>query len=311
MSRFSPAVFALSLIAAVIAIPAAAAQRAFVASTGSDANSASGCGLAAPCRTFAAALTVVDNGGEVIALDAAGYGPITITKSVTITANPGFYAGIAVPTGNAVTIDTTGVNVTLRGLNINGNVRGVGINNGVSMTNGSGLSIENCAISNFEGHGVYVATPATVRIVDSIIRDNVRTGVYLYNGATATVSGSKFLGNITAGVSVDAPAGTTTTAAISDSVMMNSYNGVSAATSYTTAIVRRSVIRSTLSDNCFGAAVGGAATTVLTLSDSMVTGNSCAGLFQSGGATLESLGNNTVRQNGGNTSGTITTVSPM
>jgi len=39
-------------------------------------------------------MTQVDPGGEVIALDAAGYGAVTITKSVNIIANPGFYAGI-------------------------------------------------------------------------------------------------------------------------------------------------------------------------------------------------------------------------
>src|ERR1700694_4447420 len=90
MSRLSPVVFALSLIAAVAAAPAEAAQRAFVASGGSDANTASGCGLSMPCRSFASAQTVVSDGGEIGALDAAGYGPIAITKNVTIHAKPGF-----------------------------------------------------------------------------------------------------------------------------------------------------------------------------------------------------------------------------
>src|ERR1700674_3600478 len=118
MSRLSRVVFALSLVAAVVAIPADAAQRAFVSSSGNDANTASGCGLAMPCRSFASAQTVVSDGGEIVALDAAGYGPIAITKNVTITANPGFYAGIAAPSGDAVTIATAGIKVTLRGLNI-------------------------------------------------------------------------------------------------------------------------------------------------------------------------------------------------
>ena len=93
MPRLSPVVLALSLMGAVVAAPADAAQRVFVSSSGSDANTASGCGLAAPCRSFSSAQTVVSDGGEIVALDAAGYGPITITKNVTVTANPGFYAG--------------------------------------------------------------------------------------------------------------------------------------------------------------------------------------------------------------------------
>jgi hypothetical protein len=65
-----------------IGFPACAwtAPRAFVASTGSDANAAQACARSAPCRTFQAAVDVVDDGGEVIALDAAGYGAVTITS---------------------------------------------------------------------------------------------------------------------------------------------------------------------------------------------------------------------------------------
>src|ERR1700682_1260805 len=142
MSRFSPAFAALSLIAAVVATPAEASLRAFVSSSGNDVNTASGCGIGAPCRSFASAQTVVSDGGEIVALDAAGYGPITVTKNVTITANPGFYAGIAAPgTTNAVMIGTAGIAVILRGLNINSTS---GNNNGIAMANGSRLSIATC-----------------------------------------------------------------------------------------------------------------------------------------------------------------------
>jgi hypothetical protein len=64
--------------------------------------------------------SVVNDGGEIVALDGAGYGAITNTKNVTITANPGFYAGIAAAgVVNAVSIATAGISVTLRGLSIN------------------------------------------------------------------------------------------------------------------------------------------------------------------------------------------------
>jgi Periplasmic copper-binding protein (NosD) len=311
MLRLSPAVVVLSLIAIVAAPSVEAAQRAFVASYGSDSNTASGCGLATPCRTFAAALTVVDNGGEVIALDGAGYGPITITKSVTITANPGFYAGIAATTASnayAVTIATAGVNVTLRGLTINNN----GGFHGVVMTNGANLSIENCIISNFAtGNGVDVRTAATVRIIDSIIRDNY-WGVYLDGGAMAGISGTKILGNSNGVMVRGGVDNTTTTAAVSDSNVSGNGVGVYAQAVAANAVARVSFIRSTISNNGWGIYVTDyiVGTQVITVSDSMVTGNNY-GLYQAGTSTLESLGNNTVRQNGTNTSGTITTVSPM
>jgi hypothetical protein len=307
MSRVSATVSALALIGALASNPAEAVQRAFVASFGSDANTASNCTLSNPCRGFTAAMTVVDAGGEVVAMDAAGYGAVTITKSVTLTANPGFYAGISASTGNAITIATASVKVTLRGLNINS----IGANNGVAMTDGSTLSVENCIISNFSGNGVHVPTGAMVRIVDSVIRENV-TGVFLSSGATATISGTKILGNSNIGVYVSGfPASTTTTAAISDSVVAGNSSFGIYALAIAGATARASVNRTTAVNNVIGIAVdNGAGTQVIIVSNSLVTGNSQSGLAQAGAtSTLKSLGNNTVDQNLFNIVGTLTTVS--
>src|ERR1700757_431036 len=72
----------------------ASAQRVFVsAQAGDDANP---CTVASPCRTFGKALSSVAAGGEIIALDSGGYGPVTITQAVSITVPMGIYAGITV-----------------------------------------------------------------------------------------------------------------------------------------------------------------------------------------------------------------------
>jgi hypothetical protein len=108
---FAPiAAIALALAAA----QAHAAQRAFVASSGSDVNVAAGCTFAAPCRSFQGAHAAVDAGGEIVALDTAGYGVVTITKSVSILGNPGTVPSISVASGNGVTIATPGVRVSAR-----------------------------------------------------------------------------------------------------------------------------------------------------------------------------------------------------
>jgi hypothetical protein len=308
MSRLSPAVLALCLAAAVAAIPAEAAQRAFVSSSGNDANTASGCGLAAPCRSFASAQTVVNDGGEIVALDGAGYGPITVTKNVTITANPGFYAGIAAATGDAVTIATANINVILRGLNING----VGGTNGVVMTNGTSLAIENCVISNFTSRGVFVDAPAKVRIADSVVRGNGLDGIVFGNGATADVVSTKAVANGQVGISVLGDvASTITTVAVSDSIASGNLFGM-VANSFEaggTATARLTVTHSTASNNAnagiFAFTSPGPA--LVTVGYSMATGNGIG--LQNSGATLRSLGNNIVNQNGTDTSGTITTIS--
>jgi hypothetical protein len=292
----------LALVAGLASHPAEALQRAFVASYGNDANTATFCLLGNPCRGFAAAHSVVDPNGEIVALDGAGYAAVTITKSVTITANPGFYAGISVSTGNGVTIATAGVNVILRGLNIN-NVGSA--SNGVSMTNGSSLAIENCVVSNFGGSGVVVNTGAKVRIVDSLFRANAY-GIYLTSGVDAAIAGVKVMGNSGQGMELDNTiTATNLTVSITDSVFSGHNSGVyaSAVSGATTNVT---VIRSTSSNNNFGFAITNSAT--LTVGSSMATSN-LYGFYQSGSSAFRSLGNNIVDQNiTSNTLGTITAI---
>src|SRR6185369_12465612 len=83
----------------------AAAQRAFVSAGGIDNPN---CSLAAPCRSFAVAIAAIISGGEVIVLDSAGYGPVTITKSASIITPSGIYAGVSVFTGSGITINAAG-----------------------------------------------------------------------------------------------------------------------------------------------------------------------------------------------------------
>ena len=77
-------VFAAALALAVT-LPAVSAQaqapRTFVSAAGSDSNP---CSFAAPCRHFQAAVDATSAGGEVDALDPAGYGPITIGQPISI-----------------------------------------------------------------------------------------------------------------------------------------------------------------------------------------------------------------------------------
>ena len=134
--------FALSLFSTTGA--AMTAQRTFVASTGSDVDP---CSIAAPCRGFARAITQTSAGGEVVVLDSAGYGSVTVTKSVSIIAPAGIYAGISVLSGDGVTVNAPGATVVLHGLSINGQ----GGDRGVSLLAAARLRVENCVVSGM-GH---------------------------------------------------------------------------------------------------------------------------------------------------------------
>jgi hypothetical protein len=160
------------LVVTLIVLPSgsvlATAQRTFVASTGNDANS---CSLAAPCRSFAIAIANTSPKGEVIVIDSAGYGAVTITRSVSIVSPPGIYGGITALSGNGVTVDGSGIVVALRGLVINGEGHPF---DGILFHQGQTLSVEDCEISDVTGTGIEVdADGSTVYVKDTVLR---RTG---------------------------------------------------------------------------------------------------------------------------------------
>lgn len=159
---------ALIVVAWVASAATLAAPRTFVASTGSDANT---CSLVQPCRAFARALTQTDAGGEIVILDSAGYGPVTIGKSVSISAPPGIYGGISVGAGqHGVDVNGAGIKVALRGLRING---AAGSNDGVRFQAGAELRIERCAIENLGGIGIEAAAPgARLSVADTVVSGN-------------------------------------------------------------------------------------------------------------------------------------------
>ena len=196
MSRSLITLAALSIAVATtfISLEAQAVQRTHVsAGFGSDANTATNCAAAAPCRFFQAAMTVTDSDGEVIVLDSGGYGAVTITQSVALIAPTGVYAGISVfPGADGVTIATAGVNVVLRGLSINGQ----GGNNGINMTAGNSLTVENCVISNLSQNGILVNAATSVNITDTIVRRNGGSGITLLNGVKATITRAVVSGNV-------------------------------------------------------------------------------------------------------------------
>jgi hypothetical protein len=159
----------------------ALAQRTFVASTGNDANA---CTLAAPCRSFGAAIAQVMPAGIVAVLDSAGYGPVDVNMSVSIIAPEGVYAGITVaPTGfqSGVFISVGNFNVTLRGLTISGSN---GDPDGILAENSGTLNVDSCIISN-TARGIYVSAsgPLKLSVRDTVIRDPSQEGMIISGGS--------------------------------------------------------------------------------------------------------------------------------
>ena len=157
--------------------------RTFVsAQTGNDVNT---CSPTTPCRTFGKAMTNVNPGGEVIVLDSGGYGPMTIDKSVKITAQ-GVYAGITATTGDAILINTPSTSdvVILRGLTVNGIGGANGINSASSIT----LQVYDSFFQGFASNGLAFATGGYFGVHSSTFVGN-GTGIFV----TGPVGGVKGL----------------------------------------------------------------------------------------------------------------------
>src|SRR5438067_13940059 len=108
----------VGLVALGTVMMQAQASRTWVSGVGDDANP---CSRTAPCKTFAGAISKTAPGGEIDALDPAGYGAVTITKAITIDGGGGQVASVLVSGTNGINVQAgpTGV-VILRNLRING-----------------------------------------------------------------------------------------------------------------------------------------------------------------------------------------------
>ena len=106
-----------------------------------------------PKRSFQAAHDAVAAGGEIVALDTAGYGPVMITKSVSVIVPPGISGFVTVPsvqggaTGITIAAGASDT-VTLQGLIIEGPSNRGGLY-GIYATQVGHLVIEDTIVRNF------------------------------------------------------------------------------------------------------------------------------------------------------------------
>ena len=215
----------ISVLAFVLMTSTAFAQatRTWVSGVGDDANP---CSRTAPCKTFAGAISKTAPGGEIDALDPAGFGEVTITKALTIDGGGGQVASVLVSGTNGIIVNA-GVNdiVILRNLQLNGISSGL---SGVRFLSGKQLVVDHVQIFGFMQNGVDVALsgPGDVVMRDTVITNVGQTGVNLNTtsgnvhaslnnvsirimangvvtnvaGATADISNSTIIGAINDGV---------------------------------------------------------------------------------------------------------------
>jgi hypothetical protein len=311
-NRLPLGLLAVAFACSLFAAPAQAQRaRTFVASYGNDSNP---CTFLSPCRTFQQAVNVVADGGEVTAIDSAGFGPVSITQSVTITSPDGVEAGIvATPGSNAVIIEgPTTIEVVLRGLTIDGSSGG---NNGIVYLSAGSLTVTNCVIKNFAaaapnffGNGILflpeplTGTPVNFVITNTIVANNGLVGIYYTPQEVATntkgvIDHVTATGNANTGIAIDnsLSTGGTTSVTITNSVVSNNETGIYA-DNLTGGNNWVAIDNSTVSGNSnYG--VDARRTAKVTLGRTLVTGNGNGVLNNTSGNTLYTYGNNQIELN--------------
>ena len=273
---------AIAAVLVVLAMPAATfaatASRTWVSGVGDDAN-ASGtppCSRTAPCKTFAAAISVTTPGGEIDVLDPGGFGAVTITKSITINAT-GVTAGVLVSGTNGILVSAGSTDtVILRGLDLDGLVH--------TTPPPSSPSID----------GVHVTTAGTVRIENSLIYGFGSNGINFAPtnpGSKLSVENTSIHDNNGDGVLVDPPNGGSATVTLTNDELENNACGV-VATSLGTS--------GPFTTSCGTPATGGgtaAGATALTATNSSASGNAGAGVLSNGAGASSVIGGDIVTGN--------------
>ena len=251
---FSTAIFAAGLLTGATA--AQAANESWVSGTGTDAGT---CPRTAPCRTFQFAHDQTNNNGAINVLASGNFGPLTISKPISIVAQGAEAVINTAANGAAITVQAGGgANVSLRGLTID--MRGTG-NKGINFLSGAALHVWDTVIrkttdgisfapasgtpelyvanSIFEdaagaSQGIIVVPSgsAGARVVlNSIRAENSGNGVLFDGGSTtgsinATVRDSVFAGNTGSGIAVSDDGGVANVM-IDRSAMVNNTSGLS------------------------------------------------------------------------------------
>ena len=286
---------ALILAALLGVLPMASAQaqssRSFVsAANGNDAND---CSRPTPCRTLSAAHDKTAANGEITVLDPGGYGGLIITKAISIVNDGVGEASMLVSgVGNSITIDAGPDDaINLRGLTIQGIDNGGG--GGIAFTGGKSLTIENCVIRNLSGYAIFFIPKTGVgklTVSNTLIADNY-AGISVLSVGPVSVALNRVEAhnNFQWGFFIN-----NANAVVVDSVATGNGYGLRAIEG-----AKVTVIRSVMSNNVNGVAVGGTAA-IVRVGQSALTGNSANGWVVQGmnGSAVQSYGDNYIDGNG-------------
>ena len=309
MSLHSIALAATSLAAMLIAAPAQAqVAQTFVSAAGSDGNNCAD--VTTPCLHFQNAVNATVPGGEVVALNPADYGPMTINQPITINGQGWAYVAPAAG-GTAITINAnSGDTVTLRGLVLDGsgatNTNGT---NGIVLNSGRRLIVTNCIMQNFSDAGTGpLGRGILMQPTSGTLSFDISNTTFLNNSFAIEwepPSGSPnaigVIDHVTAvdggaiGFETENAAGGSVFAAISNVVTSNTGVGIFADNQFSPSTIAVSIDNLTATNNFEGVTAWG--TSNVQLGHSVITGNTYGIINNTLPNTFYTYNNNQISQN--------------
>jgi Right handed beta helix region len=267
----------------------------YVSSSGSDANTATGCLRPAPCATFSGAFGATVQNGVIHVLDSGAYGTLTITHGVTLDggnlATTLGSGGNLIFLGTHISINAGTATVTIQNLTISGS--GIAPT-AIGVTAVGGLHVQNCTFNGFttsainfgaasgqlemtnvtigdipSGNGVYVGNGRAA--LDNVHINHTQTAVLAAGSSTVSIRRSTANGNGTAFVAAYGP---TAELHVDDCMMTNNQWGI-----VVSGGARAYVSRSTLSNNFITALFNDGASTLVSFGNNQFASNASDGAF--------------------------------
>jgi hypothetical protein len=180
------------IIFGLTSMASAQASRTWISGVGDDANP---CSRTAPCKTFAGAISKTAAGGEIDCLDPAGFGGVTITKSITLDCEAGV-GSILVAGTNAINIAANSASdvVTIKHLKLNGlgSTGSPGIN-GIAISGALTVHVEDVEIFGFSASCIEVGASANAQLT---VENSTLTNCGMAGIKTSTTTGNTVIADI-------------------------------------------------------------------------------------------------------------------
>lgn len=260
----------------------AQATRTWVSGVGDDVNP---CSRTAPCKTFAGAISKTAASGIINCLDPAGYGAVTVTKSITISCEYTMGSILAAGTTGLI-VNGANIDVILRGIDFDGSPSTIPGVNGVRFLQGASLTIEKGVFRDFNSaapNGAGIMVNPTAGDLKLVVHDTVFTN----NGTTTSGAGIDIVPTGTANVTVS----------VQNSLFSKNFFGLRALGTGTTGAVKVMVTGSQFVNNGSTGISASGSNSIVRVGSSVISGN-LLGVSTTSGANIRSYGNNQLNGNG-------------